>query len=75
MTKLLSYKHNGVFPFGDGEYYTSFELTLLKTSWFGLVKKEIKVPQNLSMFCDVVKMRENWDRLIETGEPITIKNK
>lgn len=68
MRKLISYKYNGLFPFGDGEYYTSYTLTLLKYSFFGLIKKEIKQNYNVSMFGSIKEHEAHWDELIKTGQ-------
>ena len=70
--KLLSYKFLIIVPFGFGEYYTSYELTVLKTSWFGLIKKVKTINYKISMFDSVKEHEEHWDTIIKMGAKIKV---
>lgn len=70
MKQLLKYKFLMIVPFGDGEYKTIYELTILKTSFLGLLKKEFKMQYEISMFGSLKEYEKHWDSLIESGNPI-----
>lgn len=65
--KLLSYEFKMILPFGDGEYKTIYELTVLKSLWFGLIKKEVKMNYEISMFGSISEYEKHWDELIKSG--------
>jgi hypothetical protein len=56
-----------IVPFGDGEHRTVYELTILKSYFFGLIKKEVKMDYNVSMFGSIKEYEAHWDNLILTG--------
>ncbi len=64
---LLSYKYQFVHCFGDGEYQTIYELTVLKKYLFGLIKKTKKIEYKVSMFHNIEEHEEHWDQLIKKG--------
>lgn len=68
--KLLSYKFKFFVPFGSGEYRTVYELTILKTWFCGLFKKEVKSDYSISMFGDIRDYESHWDNLIKTGKKL-----
>ena len=57
-------------PFGDGEYETIYELLLLKSSFFGLIKREVSTTYTISMFGSIDTHEKHWDHLIESGKPL-----
>ena len=65
--KLLSYKFKMIVPFGNGEYKTVYELTILKSYFFGLIKKEVKMDYSISMFESIKNYELHWDNLILNG--------
>jgi hypothetical protein len=65
--KLLGYEFKMILPFGDGEHKTIYELTVLKSSWFGFIKKEVKMNYEISMFGNISDYEKHWDGLIESG--------
>jgi len=70
--KLLSYKFKLVVPFGNGEHRTVYELTILKSRLFGLIKKRVVIDYNISMFEDIQDYKLHWNNLIKTGQRIEI---
>ncbi len=64
MRTLLAYKHIDWVPFGDGEYYNLYELTVLETSWFGLRKKKKIYRHKINMFLSLKECEQHWDKLI-----------
>lgn len=72
--KLLSYKFKIVVPFGNGEYRTVYELTILKIRLFGLIKKRVVMDYNISMFEDIKDYKSHWNNLIKTGQTIELSN-
>lgn len=70
MTKLLNYEFRMIRPFGDGEYETIYELTLLKSSFFGLLKRTVTTSYTISMFGSIEKYEKHWDELIRTGNKL-----
>lgn len=67
--KLLAYKFINFVPFGDGEYYSSYHLTVLKSSFFGLRKKEQVIEVRVSMFASLKQLEEKWDEIILEQTP------
>ena len=67
--KLLAYKFIKFVPFGDGEYYSSYQLTVLKSSFFGLRKKEQVLEVRISMFVALRELEEKWDKIILEQTP------
>lgn len=65
--KLLSYKFKMIVPFGNGEYKTVYELTVLKKCFLGLFQKELKMDYDISMFQSIKTHEEHWDNLIASG--------
>ncbi len=65
--KLFCYEFKAVIPFGDGEYKTIYELTLLETRLFGLIKRVVKSNYEISMFGSIEKHEKHWDSLIASG--------
>jgi hypothetical protein len=57
-------------PFGDGEYKTVYELTILKTSFFGLLKKQYTINYEITMFANVEVYIKHWDSLIKSKQPL-----
>ncbi len=68
MKKLLAYTFLMVVPFGDGEYKTVYKLTILKTYFFGLIKKEITINYEISMFESIAEHKKHWHNLIKTSK-------
>jgi len=62
---LLNYEFKMFVPFGLGEYKTIYVLTLLKTYFFGLIKKTVKFDYTISMFGTIQDYKDNWDELIK----------
>lgn len=71
MKTLLKYKFIMMRPFGDGEYETIYELTLLKSSFFGLFKREVTMDYTISMFGNIGQYEKHWDEMIKNGTPVT----
>lgn len=63
-TILLSYQYKMLVPFGFGEYQTVYELTLLKTTFWGLIKSIKKVYYNVSMFRSISEFERYLNKLI-----------
>jgi hypothetical protein len=70
MTILLDYEYRGIIPFGDGEYYTLYKLTLLKRSLFGLIKKEVTLDYEVNMFQSIYQHEKHWDQMIAEKLPV-----
>jgi hypothetical protein len=69
--KLLKYEFKTIFPFGDGEYKTIYDLTILKSKFFGLYKTEVNIEYEISMFGNISDYEIYWDELIMNGINIT----
>lgn len=65
--RLLKYKYKGLVPFGDGEYKTVYELTLVKSYLFGLIKRQFQITYEISMFGSISKYEKYWDEVIDAG--------
>ena len=61
---LIGYKHKGLRIFGDGEYENIYEMTLLKSYFFGLIKVKVKVDLPVSMFTSLEKHEQHFNKLI-----------
>lgn len=70
--KLVSYKFKMIVPFGYGEYRTVYELTITKSILFGIIKKEVKMDYNITMFGSIKAHEEHWDNLIASGQHLSI---
>lgn len=67
---LLKYKALPTHFFGDS-YEFPYELTILKTSFFGIIKKEEKIRYNISMFQNIKEHTDHWDKMIENKCQVT----
>ena len=67
MARLLKYEYKMFIPYGDAGYDTLYELTLMKSYLFGLIKREKKVTYRVSSAHSTCLHTKHWDRLIETG--------
>lgn len=70
-TRLIDYEYIDCFPFGDGEYYTAYKLTIQKSYLWGLWKVQKKVGYKVSMFSSIKGHEKYWNYLIRTKKPIT----
>ena len=69
---LIDYKYVGMFPFGDGEFYTSYNLKLKVSYFWGIFSKIKAIPYEVTMFQSVDNCELHWDYLIETQKPIQV---
>jgi hypothetical protein len=69
-SKLKSYEFLFICPVKGGEHKTVYELTILKTSFFGLIKKEVKMRYDISMFADIKEYESHWNELIKSKSEI-----
>jgi len=60
---LLSYKYDNINFFGDS-YENIYILTVQKSYFFGLIKREFKIKQSISMFSSISKHEDLWNRMI-----------
>jgi len=61
-------------PWGGPGYHTRgemYHLYLLKISFFGLIKKEVKTSILIPYDADFSATRENWDNHIKNKIPVT----
>jgi len=56
-----------IIPFGDGEYETVYELTIMKSYLFGLIKKKVIIDYRISFFGNINDYESHWDNLIQNG--------
>lgn len=71
-TILLSYRYSEFVPFGEGEYYEIYILTLYKESFWGWKKKTFEVTSKIyPLVQNVDRFKAHWDKLIR--EKISIK--
>lgn len=66
--KLLSFDDGMLVPFGDGEYYNSYTLTIQVEYLWGLFTKVIEQEFKVSMFASPVEHESHWQMLIDTGQ-------
>lgn len=53
-----------IVPFGDGEYETHYEMTFIKSWFFGLFKEEITKKYAVPMYTSIKEQEAYWDNLI-----------
>jgi hypothetical protein len=67
---LIKYEFKGFFPFGDGEYKTVYNLFVLHSYLFGLIRLENVIKYEISMFESFMEYEKHWDKLIKSGEKL-----
>jgi len=70
--KLIKYNLGVTRFFGDGEYETIYELTLLHVWFFNIIREQKKVTYRISMFQSIKEHTDHWDELIRTGAKIKL---
>lgn len=66
--KLIDFDHQMIVPFGDGEYFTSYNLKIKVVYFWGLFERIKIIPVEVSMFQSVNQFERHWKNIIEQNE-------
>jgi hypothetical protein len=68
--KLLAYEFVMHVPFGDAAFQSCYKLTILQSSWFGLIKRVKEIRYTIPYTHSVKNYLTHWDELIKTQKPL-----